>query len=91
LNDGNDDDGFVFCLGATDRVDSGDGIWCISCVAILREARQLTTDQQEDKAVSELFVVLTLLTIGVVVYLTTVVIEFIWNHIKDFKNEMQSL
>ena len=72
-------------------MDSGDGIWCVPCVVILREARRLTTESQEDKAVSELFVVLTLLTIGVVVWLTTVVVEFIWKHIKDLKDEMQSL
>lgn len=49
------------------------------------------TTSQEDQAVSELFVVLLLLTTGVVVYLTTVVIESIWNYIKDIKDEMQSL
>ena len=46
------------------------------------------TTSQEDQAVSELFVVLLLLTTGVVVYFTTVVIESIWNYIKDTKDEM---
>lgn len=73
------------------RVDSSDGLWCVSCVVILREARRLTTESQEDKAVSELFVVLTLLTIGVVVWLTTVVIELIWNYIKDIRDALQSM
>lgn len=51
----------------------------------------MTTESQEDKAVSELFVVLTLLTIGVVVWLTTVVIELIWNYIKDIRDALQSM
>jgi len=49
------------------------------------------TEQQEDKAVSELFVVLLLLATGFVVWSLTVMIESIYRFIKGIKDEVSSL
>lgn len=46
------------------------------------------TEHQSEKEASELLMVLFALGTMVVVYLTTIVVEFIWNGLKDIKNEM---
>ena len=57
-------------------------------MADLRKARPRMTEHQSEKEASELLMVLFALGTMVVVYLTTIVVEFIWNGLKDIKNEM---
>jgi hypothetical protein len=49
------------------------------------------TPHQEEQAVSTLFVVVCLLTIGLAVYTLTVVTEWFYTCFKEIYDEMQSL